>query len=127
MLQLVVNSNEEAMDAAPSDTGHKTISILVHLKAPMVRYEVIQLKVSHNGGMLFVEDVSPNAAARPEAKIFLNEWLPPGTFKLLKRTRTKLKKYNAIWVRDGQIFARETPESERIQITSIADLDRLQE
>ena len=121
------NLNEVSMDTATSDSGYKTNSILVRLKAPMVRYEVIQLKVSHNGGILFVKDVFPNAAASPEAKIFLNEWLPPSTFKLLKRARGKLKKYYALWVRDGQIFARKTAESQRIQITSITDLDNLQE
>ena len=37
---------------ATSNTSRK-FSILIRLKSPMVRFEIIQLKVAHNGGMLF--------------------------------------------------------------------------
>ena len=91
----------------------------------MVRFEVIQLKVAYNGGMLFSKDLFPNLQLRSDAKIFINEWLPPQTFKLLKQARSKLKNYYAVWVREGQVFARKDIDSPRIALTSFNDLDRI--
>ena len=62
---------------------------------------------------------------RNDAKIFINEWLPPQNFKLLKQARGKLKTFYAVWVRDGQVFARKDVNAPRIALTSTNDIDRL--
>ena len=97
----------------------------MRLKSPTIRYDIIQLKVAHDSGLLFVKDVFPAVTVRQNYKIFLNEWLPPNVFKLWKRARDSLKHYYAVWMRDGKIFARKDAGSERITINSAPDLDNL--
>ena len=101
------------------------LSLLVRLKSPTIRYDIVQLKVAHNGGILFVKDGFPTATTRKDYKIFLNEWLPPNVFKLWNRARDSLKHYFAVWIRDDQIFAHKNVASERILINSNADFENL--
>ena len=120
----VTNPTNNASSAA-STSQDTMLSLLVRLKSPTIRYDIVQLKVAHNGGILFVKDVFPTATTRQDFKIFSNEWLPPNVFKLWNRARDSLKHYYAVWIRDGQIFARKDVGSERILINSNADLDNL--
>ena len=123
--QIPTAENIRTPRATATSNASRKYSILVRLKSPMVRFEIIQLKVAHNGGMLFCKDLFPNLQVRSDAKIFINEWLPPQTFKLLKLARSKLKTFYAIWVRDGQVFARKDVNAPRIALTSTNDIDRL--
>lgn len=58
----------------------------------------------------------------------MNKFVPPDTYKLLMKTRGKVKvaKYKYVWARNNQIFVRKDENSDKFTINCDFDLNKIQ-
>lgn len=109
----------------PAPDAPNTFSILLRCKSVRIRNEIMRCKISF--GDLPASSIFPDLQATLEKKLYLNEWLPYQTYKLLRSTRVKARacNYERVWVRNGAIFVKKDANADRIPITSEADLQKM--
>lgn len=118
------SENRSERSTTQNKTGFYTLR--VKFKSAEIRDEIMRRKISHKD--LLATDIFPElATVLKDRVLYLNEWLPPYTFKLLQSARVKARDANYLnpYVRQGRIFVKKDAESERIAINTEADLAKI--
>lgn len=121
----VVNNSLRAI-ARPSDApgddrpGH--VRLIVTLRSTAVRDHIIQKKREKRD--LLIKDVF---GIDTPGQIYVNEYLPPEIYKLLKNVKAKAKQcgYKYVWVNSSRILVRKVEGAAPIRIETESDLDKL--
>lgn len=101
-------------------------SYIVLLKSSQVRDFIIAAKRKSRG--LLVKSIFPMYVDQNfKSAVYVNEFLLPETYRLLRQTKNKAKAKNFeyVWVTSGQIFVKKDVSSEKIAISSDSDLNKL--
>lgn len=101
-------------------------SYIVSFKSHQVRNFVINSKrklKNLQANAIFPAHVDPNYGGA----IYINEFLPTETYRLLLQTKeeAKQKRFKYVWVTNGRIFAKKDDVSDKFVISSELDLNQL--
>ncbi|XP_074100561.1 uncharacterized protein LOC141528412 [Cotesia typhae] len=98
-------------------------SFILQMKSTQVRDHIVEVKRRSN--KLFAKNIFN---IQTENQIFINEFLHADTFKLLNLAKAKVRavKYKYAWVHKSTIYVKKDDDSEKIQIRSEYDLDKLE-
>lgn len=105
---------------------HPAHTRFVCLKSPQIRDHIIDTKRKIK--LLPVQTIFPEIGnTNLGGNIYINEFLPPETYKLLLKTKEKAKTMNFkyAWARSGQIYVKKDDNSNRLNITYNSDLFKL--
>ncbi|CAB0029977.1 unnamed protein product, partial [Trichogramma brassicae] len=102
--------------------AERTFSFAVTFKRTITRNHIIRRKHAH--GLIKYSDIQQG---RPDAEIRLYELLPGPVYKLFRaaKARGRERKYASVWADDGRVFARKSASSERIELVTESDLNKL--
>lgn len=110
-------------------TSTRPRSVVVQLASPRVRDMLLASVIEYNKGKNNVDKLnSADLGLAGERKpVFVLEHLSPSNKALHAATRLKVKEkgYKFVWVRNGRIFVRKTPESDHILIKNLESLNKL--
>lgn len=97
-------------------------SLIVRFKSPHICSYVLSKKRAK--GMLKIRHVF---SLESQGNIFVNEFLHPHTYKLLRKTKSTAAErgWKYVWTRDGRIHARKLDGQPPIRILSESDLSKL--
>ncbi|CAB0029723.1 unnamed protein product [Trichogramma brassicae] len=113
-------------DPAPrrDDARHaeRTFSFAVTFKQPITRNHIIRRKRRH--GLIKYSDIKQGG---PDAEIRLYELLPGPVYKLFRaaKARGRERNYASVWADDRRVFARKSTDSERIELVTESDVNKL--
>ncbi|XP_046416032.1 uncharacterized protein LOC124177568 [Neodiprion fabricii] len=121
-IRLITRRAPSSQNPERVNTSEASKSFIVFFKSSQISSHIIRKKRSH--GVLAVSDVF---ACDKRGNIFVNEFLHPNTYNLLRKTEkiASDRNWKYVWSREGQIYARKQDGSQLIRITSEADLDKL--
>ena len=82
------------------------------------------LKIKRESGMLKFSDIFSSSSV---SQIYLSEMVPSALHKLrlLAKTKADELNYKYVWIREGKLFVRKNDESDKIQIISESDLNKM--
>ncbi|KAL7297112.1 hypothetical protein TKK_0009534 [Trichogramma kaykai] len=82
----------------PKNGAAEFRTLLFVCKSSVVRDEIVRLKILK--GDIAVADILPTYSSGAQRKLYLNEWLPQSTFKLLQEVRAKAlaSNYQRVWI-----------------------------
>ncbi|KAH0563599.1 hypothetical protein KQX54_002833 [Cotesia glomerata] len=109
-----------------SSTSHGSKhSFILNLKSAQVRDHIVDVK--RRVKKLQIRDTFPTVVNAPEGQIYLNEFLHPDVYKLLKLTKVKARelKFKYVWAYKGVVCLKENDDSAKIEIRSQNDLNKL--
>ena len=112
----------ELNDDGKNKKREATFSSIVKFKCASVRDHI--LKIKRELGELKFSDIFSSSSA---SQIYLSEMVPSALHKLrlLAKTRAEKFNYKYVWTREGKLFVRKNDESDKIELISESDLDKM--
>lgn len=109
----------------PSSTRPR--AIVVQLATPRLRDNLLAKVTVYNKSNSKAKLNATHIGLKEDNAIYVTEHLTPALKELHYAARTKAKKmgYDFVWIRNGRIFARKSPDSDYIWIKDTKSLDKI--